>query len=216
MVVDNMDIIKSNEHLGYKHRPILTDLPVDMFVMDLLHKFLRMSDLLFDLLIEALAKLDNFTTSGKSRFDERKHPNLKILKDFIVEKCKYNIIQPKMEMAALKSGFKSLMGPRRRRIFENLTTDSTNIQTLFGASLNRSEEISRLWRDYWKLDQYLRAEHTEEKAVVLHRMTSRFMDDFVGLYGREKITPYLHALTHHLPEMYDKHGDLNFFTTQGT
>ena len=171
-----------------------------------------MTDLLFELLIEALAKADNF----EKRFDEKKHTNLNILKKFVFEKCKYNLIQAKMELAPLKSMFKSLMGPRRRRIFENITTDDTNIFTLFGqGNLPNAKGVSKLWTDYWQLDQFLRSDHTENKGEVIRGMTRAFLDDFVEVYDKKNITPYLHALVHHLPEMYEKHGDLNFFTTQG-
>ncbi|RNA19030.1 hypothetical protein BpHYR1_004166 [Brachionus plicatilis] len=76
---------KSNSHLGYKCKPIISEIPHSNYIIDLLHLFLRVSDVLFELLISELCGLDKFGVS--SVFDEDKHLNLSKLFNFVKSEC---------------------------------------------------------------------------------------------------------------------------------
>ncbi len=65
---------KKEEHYGYKFYAVIKDIPHIKFVLDSLHLFLRISDVLFDLLINDIADSDKFTNS--SIFNPEKHKGL--------------------------------------------------------------------------------------------------------------------------------------------
>jgi hypothetical protein len=54
-----------------------------------------------------------------------------------------------------------------------------------------------------------------QPTVMIEYLTAKFLEDFLSLYQRYDITPYLHSMVHHLPEMHKKYGNLNYFSAQG-
>ena len=113
--------------------------------------FLRISDLLFDLLINELMRLDNF--HRQSKFDQRKHLMLKRLEIFFCIECNLDFIKVGANNDAIRSGFKALTGNKRIAVFKKITSKSSNIHSIFGSTLRKSLEISILWCDYWTLDR---------------------------------------------------------------
>ncbi|RNA04362.1 hypothetical protein BpHYR1_041170 [Brachionus plicatilis] len=65
--------------------PIISDIEHSRYLIDLLHLFLRISDVLFELIISELATLDNFSTS--STYSIMKHPILTKLICYLNENC---------------------------------------------------------------------------------------------------------------------------------
>ena len=76
------------EHMGYKYEALIEDIPHEMFILELLHMFLRITDLLLNLLVNDLIILDGFHATTK--FDPAKHKNLEILNKCFLNKCKFN------------------------------------------------------------------------------------------------------------------------------
>jgi len=46
-------------------------------------------------------------------------------------------------------------------------------------------------------------------------VTANFLNDFVKIFPKKKITPYFHLFCHHLHEIHAKVGHLNYFSAQG-
>lgn len=71
---EQLEIIQNNtqQHLGYANVPI-TDIPYEVFAIDILHKFLRVSDLLVDLLLDELLRQDQFYAQTKFNRNTQKH-----------------------------------------------------------------------------------------------------------------------------------------------
>jgi hypothetical protein len=113
--------------------------------------FLRISDLLFDLLLNELMGLDNF--HKQSKFDHKKHFMLNRLSNFLSKKCNLEVIQDGASNDAIRSGLKSLTGTKRIGIFNKITTKNENIHSIYGSCLENSLEISNLWCDYWRIDR---------------------------------------------------------------
>jgi len=42
-----------------------------------------------------------------------------------------------------------------------------------------------------------------------------FLDLFLSVYQTSKITPYIHILCLHIPDLYEKYGCFNYFSGQG-
>ncbi len=77
---------------GYKHISLIIDIPFSRFIIDILHQFLRISELLMVLLLDRLAYLDRLPKE-EAEYNPEKHKCLRILSDFFSEKCGMNLIE---------------------------------------------------------------------------------------------------------------------------
>lgn len=140
---------------GYKHISLIIDIPFSRFIIDILHQFLRISELLMVLLLDRLAYLDRLPKE-EAEYNPEKHKCLRILSDFFSEKCGMNLIESGTTFKDLKLKIKNLMGTRKRIILKNITTESCNIHTLFAEYMPESLSIHNLWKDYHKLNCYFK------------------------------------------------------------
>ena len=107
------------------------------------------------LFLDKLAYSDKISNED-SKFNPDKHKCLNILSKFFTDECKMNLIEPDKSFKDIKLKIKNLMGPRKRIILQNITSESTNIQTMFAEYLPEAHKIHNLWKDYYKLNVYFR------------------------------------------------------------
>ncbi|RNA32685.1 hypothetical protein BpHYR1_042696 [Brachionus plicatilis] len=136
---------KSNSHLGYKCKPIISEIPYSNYIIDLLHLFLRVSDVLFEFLISELFGLDKFGVS--SVFDEDKHLNLSKLFNFVKSECDISLKIFKNKEKSINSIMNSLPATSRLKIFEKI-----NIYDLYKEDkLINSKGINCIWKTFYKI-----------------------------------------------------------------
>ena len=104
------------------------------------------------------------------------------------------------------------MGPEKRIFFELIT--SKNYITQIFCRLHTKTDVSKLWTCYWKIYNTLRSE-THFTGDFIKIKCKEFLDLFIEIYQVSKITPYIHMLSFHVPELYEKYGPLNYFSGQG-
>lgn len=201
-----------------------------MFIVDLLHCFLRITDKLMGLFMKDLINQDNIQTSTK--YNPVIHKNIKKFSDFCQTNCKMNQIEKDKTHVELLQYVDGWMGPKKRLFFKNITASPVreirppsvrdvrssqviNLKTLFPHMTN-IEKVYNLWKLYWDIDnRILRSKERNYSANFVKVKTTQFLNEFSGLYHNEEITPYIHFFCFHLPEQYEKFGNLNYFTTQG-
>ena len=208
----------TKDHLGYAHMP-LTDIPNDCFVVDILHKFLRVSDLLVDLLLDDLFRIDQFYVTTK--FDARKHTNVNVLSEFLHDNCKRKRFEEGSDSKEIRVQMKSMMGPQKNIFFNQITSSKTNIKALF-KSLAKRIEITILWSLYWFIHKILRAQRRMHFNFVIDYSSefikikcTELLDSFLSIYLKEKVTPYLHVTCHHLHECHKKYGNMSYWSNEG-
>jgi hypothetical protein len=194
---------KAKDHLGYKNDNML-DISPERIVLDILHKFLRVTDVLVDLLLDEIFRSDKFFTN--TSFDPEIHLNLASLSQFLVNKCEFKSFGLENKAQDIRNYFKSLMGPKKRILFEIICSKNYLCQ-LFN-NFHKKVLVSRLWECYWKIFETLR-------SVKNYSLCKEFLDLFLSIYQTSKITPYIHMLAFHIPELYAKYGPLNCFSRQG-
>ena len=125
----------NNRKFNCSHDPLFPFIALDHVVIDTLHLFLRISDILINLLIRDLRALDATSNSTES--------NLTIYKNFLNDTCKINFY---FNWITSDNNIKwhDLTGPEKHRLFSNI-----NISELF--CLRNGKEIQRLWNDFYKL-----------------------------------------------------------------
>ena len=179
-----------------------------MFITDILHKFLRVSDVLKKLFLNKLIETDKF--QKKSIFDPIKHPNINKFSNFIKEKCKMQSIEKGSNLSKVEECLTGWMGPNKILLFRE-TSEPDFLSNLFNNVENISK-VALLWSSYWKIDTLLRS-GSGYTAKQLKKKTRKFLKLFLILYHRSKMTPYIHTMCLHLPEAYENFG--NFFSAQG-
>jgi hypothetical protein len=200
-------------HLGYKHLPLLPDIDYEMIVIDLLHMFLRVSDVLFDLLIDSIFRADRLEPN--SLFDYERHKSTAILANFLNQKCKRNKTPSGLKLLELRENLtQNWTGGSKRILFEEITKEISNINILFGNNFEKTLEVSQIWEKFWKLDIMLRSDEAIS-AKSIEDKTKEIYKLFTKTYALQKITPYIHFLFYHLHESYSKFGNLNYYSAQG-
>ena len=143
---------------------MLTDTPHHCFIICELHLFLRVTDVLFDLLIRDVEALDK--KLNNEVYKENKHLNLKLMFDFL-EKIKVTPNNSDTDISDNKNScvsklFGSLMGDSRHKIFQNI-----NIHHLFDKKLKNSDKIQLLWQNFYNPYNYCKSEDVESASVKI-------------------------------------------------
>jgi len=116
----------SKNRFNCSHDPLFPFIQIDHVIIDTLHLFLRISDVLIDLLIHDF------------RFEDERNTNL--YAKFLNEECKIHFtFYTAEELKALK--WRDLTGPEKKKLFETI-----DIPKLF-PSLSKNKEIQKLWKD---------------------------------------------------------------------
>jgi len=165
-----------------------------------LHLFLRISDVLIDLLIHDF------------RFEDERNTDL--YEKFLNEECKIHFtFYTEKESKTLK--WMDLTGPKKKRLFETI-----DIPKLF-PSLSKNKEIQKLWKDFTVLTEHLSL--AEEQLSTDQRWSpakfdekaKEWVEDFVDIYQIKDVTPYMHCLAMHVSQFLDLYGILAKFNQQG-
>lgn len=140
------------------------------------------------------------------------HKNLSKFSNFLVRKCGLKPFKAMNKADDIRLYFKSIMGPKKRILFEKIV--KTNAIFYLFNGFNKKTEISRLWSCYWMIFNILRSEKNYT-IDFLQIKTKEFLDLFIGIYQTNKVTPYIHLLCFHIPDLHAKYGPLNYFSGQG-
>ena len=177
---------------------------MDRVIIDTLPLFLRISDLLIELLIRDIHIKDNITKSTKhipsgsySELYERFLNKSKIPFKWITDKeSKEPIKHP------------DLTGPEKVRLFKSI-----NISTLF-PDLRKSKELGQLWSNFYPVIIAINTEEVHDTAEIDAKIKN-WMNLFLSVYQTKDVTPYLHAFAMHVVEFLSLHKSLLRFTQQG-
>ncbi len=188
--------------------------PLSNAVIDNLHLFLRVSDVLIDLLILELRRQDSIEKTKKfSNFDVKKCAHLDQYQQFVASLGipSYNFYVGK-DSKQLKC--RTLTGPEKLRLLAKI-----NLQELL-PSLPESEtiQIQVLWMELLHLNQMFskRPEAVTDGEITLYEKESRdWVNKFTRVYLAKHVTPYIHAMFNHVGQFMRIHGSNLPFTQQG-
>lgn len=182
------------------HPPLFDFIPIQRVVVDSLHLFLRIADVLINLLIRDLRILDGV----EKRIT--KESNMEVYRNFLNEQCKIRF-QWFVNKDSKSLNWRDLTGPEKIRLFNNAT-----ITSLF-PSMKKKEKIQQLWTDFFQLINDLSklncdADQFGFKAKAWVRL-------FISIYQTKDVTPYMHIFAMHVPEFLHMYGNIVMFTQQG-
>jgi hypothetical protein len=192
----------AHKNFGHKNYPI-TSIPFDHCIIDLLHALLRISDTLFDQIIDRILVLDANIEYKKSNLWRFFH-----YLEFVI-----NINNPSYLTKAGKFELrKNLNGNERLKILSRI-----NLVEIV-PDLPNVEGYQRLWRDFFNIYISLRNPYSydkDEMARMVEESTLSWGKLYLDLNSRDSITPYIHAFVDHLHQMIKQHGDVCLWTMQG-
>jgi len=89
---ENKNLVKSKrrnfQKYGCVRQPLFHTIPIDHIIPDVLHLFLRICDVLINLLITELRRLDGIEKARLEKFDHTKVVNVVKYEKFLNEACK--------------------------------------------------------------------------------------------------------------------------------
>ncbi len=210
----NSKLPKSKKKFNVSHEPLFRNIPLDHVIVDNLHLFLRISDVLIDLVItdlkreEAIDKVKKFSSFSVERFR-----HLQKYEEFVaslgIPSFRFYIGQ---NSKVLKC--RTLTGPEKLKLFTRIDIPSL----LPNKSLSHTQSIQSLWCLFFELNKRLsRRPHeiTAHEHSDFGQLARDWVRSFIRVYHSSKVTPYMHVMMFHVEEFIRLHGALLPFTQQG-
>ena len=192
---------RKDKKYGCVRQPVFPYIPVDHIIPDTLHLFLRVTDVLINLLIRDLRRLDALKNS-KSNLNIDKYIT------FLKEKCKISFhIYHDKESKELK--WRDLTGPEKIRLFEKV-----DLEPLFPEMPNVST-IQSIWKKFYDIYKKIQSSKPVSSTQDLRSLLTSWISLFTSIYQTKNVTPYIHVLITHIPEFLDMYGTIVAFSQQG-
>ena len=206
---------KSKKRFNISRAPLFPTIPLTNVVIDNLHLFLRVSDVLLRLLIDELKRQDSIAAAKKfnGEFDVTKYKHCKGFEDFVgsigISDYRFYIGKSSRLLKV-----RSLTGPEKLKLLSNI-----NIQSLLPS--NPPSDCSRiqvLWNELLEINSYLsKSEDTLTSTDIdTFAIQARgWVQKLTGVYHTKNVTPYIHAMANHVSEFMKLHGSIISFTQHG-
>lgn len=195
--------IAEKENLGYVNPSITKGIDFKDCIIDTLHLFLRITDNLTDLLVKKLHEMD-----GDKPLKIEAHVNFKKYVDFVEKECKLSNAYYARGKSFL---LRDLSGGEKEVLFARM-----KVSELF-PDMPDAHAVDFVWSEfYYVYNAVKRNLFCELMAPEIIRLRTRnWLVEYVKIYNRKNVTPYVHAFVFHLHEMIEIHGDINLFNMQG-
>jgi hypothetical protein len=205
--------------------PIIDFIDFKDTIIDVLHLFLRTTDILFKLLFNKLTDLDQ---NNGPNIDQR--PHLRIFLDFLKNDC--NISNPWYVSRKGDDSIKlrSLNSNEREKIFEKIFEDfidldeplaedrlkKKNFYFIFPDFPNLNFELENyVWLNFYEIFQKFKTnELGQDFARNLRNLGRAYVELNLNENLQNTLTPYWHNFFFHVEEMLAIHGDISIFSNQ--
>ena len=187
-----------------KFPPLFDFIPMDHVVIDTLHLFLRISDVLIALLILELRTQDCIgrKQTFPKGFQRERFNHMASYEAFIKSlgiHFEWTINKDTKQLQ-----YRDLTGPEKLILFNKI-----QISKLL-PNFDKSVDISNLWNDFITLIDALKVSYTSEEEINEYdQRMKKWIRDFNFLYQTCDVTPYMHAFSQHIAEFLLLHISVN-------
>ena len=199
--IEEITRLSTQKKFNCKARPLFDFIPMDHVVIDTLHLFLRISDVLIDLLIRELRRSDAVEkkTTFSDGFLRDKYKHMASYEEFVKSiGISFNF---RINKESKKLEYRDLTGPEKLKLFQNI-----NIPTL----------LPRYSQKFMELIGDLKLDFTSEDDIIqLQGDIKSWFGLFLNVYQAKDVTPYMHALLCHVPEFLKLYQNIAYYTQQG-
>ena len=192
-IVEYAALPRSQEKFNVSHVPLFPTIPLSHVVIDNLHLFLRVADVLINLLITELRQQDSIDQRKRftGQFDVSKFKHLENYEKF-VSSLGIPSFQFYVGQASKALKCRSLTGPEKLKVF-----DSIDIKSLLPTiSDDTSTRIQHLWTELLELNKLICLPSSKLTSPTIQRYEERARQwgrDFIDVYHTDKVTPYIHT-----------------------
>ena len=190
--------------------PFFDFIPMDHVIIDTLHLFLRISDNLFELLIRELKRQDAIdkVKTFPCGFNREKYKHMAGYEHFLRQTGVS--FEWRVESNTKKLEYRDLTGPEKLHVIQNI-----NIQALL-PNFEDHKKLEKPWNDFMEIIEDLKLDFpTDEPIASLTAKIKSWFQQFLSLYQAKDVTPYMHALYHHIPEYLKLYINVAHFNQQG-
>ena len=195
-----------NQKFNCFNSPLFSFIPMDHVIIDTLHLFLRISDVLINLLIQDLQRCDGIDKVTTCKIDKGKQTNLARYEKFLNDDCGISFQWYITEGRKFK--WRDLNGPEKQRLFSKF-----NINNIC-PSLKDAGVIQALWDNFIHLIIEMNS-NQDIDVVCFKEKIKDWIRLFISRYQTKNVTPYMHAFAMHVPEFITLYGSLAPFSQQG-
>ena len=193
---------KSRQRFNCSRKPLFPFIPIDHVIIDSLHLFLRVSDLLINLFIEELRRQDGIEKATFDKLDRSKMTNLVVYENFLNNSCKIRF-QWYISQDTKKLQWRDLTGPEKVKLFKHV--DHPEV-------FPNIHRIHHLWMGFWRLITVIKGNCDPDH---LQLDIKDWVREFLKLYQTKHVTPYVHSFAYHVPEYVRQYGNITKFTQEG-
>ena len=204
--------LKKKKELKYGciHEPIFPSIPVDRVIPDILHLFLRISDILINMLILELRRMDGIEKLRTKEFKQSTVKHLNTYITYLNVNCKISFhMYVDKESNVLK--WRDLTGPEKCKLFASI-----KIPELF-PDLKNADIVQKLWDNFKVIYKILWSNKKLDENGITDFTTkvTSWITLFTSVYHTRHVTPYMHVLVAHVPKFLKDIGSLAPYSQQG-
>ena len=183
----------SKKKFNCSNPPLFDMIPMHKVIIDNLHLFLRISDLLINLLILDIRRLDGIEKASSPELGKCRNLNKYIE---LLKECKipfhFYVCQDSKKLK-----WRDLRGPEKHRLFANIDLPKSF------PTIPHVEKIQYIWREFRRLNSLLSSESFTECEIESFATGARsWRSKFLEVYQTKNVTPYMHAFVSHVPEFF--------------
>ena len=181
---------RSTSCYNVSHEPLFTSIPIHRVIPDNLHLFLRIADVLINLLITELRRQDGIDKCKQLDHSKARHVTVyeKYLNEAFKIPFQFYICK---DSNTLK--WRDLTGPEKYRLFSKVDWPSIFPQ------LPNVETIQQIWRQFFQLINTVRADSiTAEEIDKFETEGQAWLRCFLSIYQTKNVTPYMHLSLIHI------------------
>ena len=115
--------------------------------------------------------------------------------------------------------WRDLTGPEKIKLFQNLHKIK---ELLKGLPIEEVQRIIDVLQEFYEMhtllrsfDDFCNGGNADPRIRELKFRVKRWLEMFGGIYHHKNITPYMHLLVNHAPDLIERHGSFFIFSAQG-
>ena len=204
------DLIKQhtkNKKYNCMRAPLFDFIPLDHVIIDTLHLFLRISDVLIELLVRQLKREDAIDKKAtfNSGFARDKFKDMDAYEQFL-----HSLgiaFEWTVDRDSKKLSYRDLTGPEKLLVFQKIS-----IKEL----IPRFTDSNNLWISFIDLFSELKLDYSTDNEIEAFRQNvKKWTEEFLFLYQASDVTPYMHAFRVHVPEFLELYKNISLCNQQG-
>ena len=208
--IQTLALANKKAKYGCIHQPLFPSISIDRVIPDILHLFLRISDVLINLLILDLRRMDGIEKLKNNEFNQTATQQLVTYITYLNQCCKipFHMYTDK-DSKILK--WRDLTGPEKLKLFKAI-----KIPELFPRLIN-ANDIQILWDTFKQMYELLWSSKNmdEQEIKGFTKKATSWITLFTSIYQTKNVTPYMHVLVAHVPQLLKDFGSLAKFSQQG-